>query len=141
MENSSEPITVLLVDDEVEFATTLAKVLRRRGLEVQVANGSQEALRLVSKENFQVVLLDVKMPEKDGLTLFKEVREISPHTSVILMTGHISPEEERSGRSVGAFAYLLKPYPIPDLVELIQKAARRVSGGGHSEKNHERGGT
>ena|GEM_PF-3131067 len=61
-----------------------------------MAHTSQEALHLVSTENLQVVLLDVKMPEKKGLSLFKEIKEISPHTSVILMTGEISSEEEKT---------------------------------------------
>lgn len=137
MEDCTEAIGVLIVDDEVEFAEALAKVLRRRGLAVKEVHTSQEAIQILSVERFEVALLDVKMPDKDGLSLFKEIKRISPRTSVILMTGHISPEEERSGRAVGAFAYLLKPHPIPDLVQLISKAAGASLLEGSWEKGHE----
>lgn len=118
-----EPIRVLIVDDEEEFATGLAKLLGRRGFLVQVALGARQAMELMESGSFQVALLDVKMPERDGFSLLGELREKAPGMAVILMTGHISPEEERSGRKVGAFAYLLKPHPIPDLIELLRRAA------------------
>lgn len=118
-----ESIRVLVVDDEEEFATGLAKVLGRRGFRVEVALGAKQAMELMECGSFQVALLDVKMPDQDGFSLLEEFRKRDPAMAVILMTGHLSPEEERSGRQVGAFAYLLKPHPIMDLIELIQKAA------------------
>ncbi len=118
-----ESIRVLIVDDEQEFATGLAKVLTRRGFHVQVALGGEQAMDLIDSGSFHVALLDVKMPGQDGLCLLKRFRQMAPGMQVILMTGHISPDEEQSGRLVGAFAYLLKPHPIADLIELIRKAA------------------
>lgn len=120
----TEPVSILVVDDEKEFAFSLSKVLARRGFHVQTALSGQEAMDLLSRRGFHVALLDVKMPGQDGLALMKEFQEKAPAMAVILMTGHISPEEELSGKAVGAFAYLLKPHPIPELVELIQKAAK-----------------
>lgn len=125
-------VSVLIVDDEKEFASGLSKVLARRGFQVETALSGQEALELLGRRSFQVALLDVKMPGQDGLALLKIFQERAPAMAVILMTGHISPEEELSGKAVGAFAYLLKPHPIPELVELIQKASQ--SAGSSSQK-------
>ena len=118
-------IRVLLVDDEVEFTTGIGKILRRRGFEVEEAGSAEEALALVEEGCFDVALLDVKMPGMDGIQLLGEFRRIAPNLQVILMTGHLSVKEEESGRKTGAFAYLLKPHPIPELIALIQQAATK----------------
>ena len=124
MDNMSA-IRVLLVDDEVEFTTGLGKILRRRGFDVEVAGGAEAALALLKAGRFDVALLDVKMPGMDGIQLLGEFRRIAPDLRVILMTGHLSVDDEESGRRIGAFAYLLKPYPIPELIALIQQAATK----------------
>ncbi len=120
-------IRLLLVDDEEEFTTGLSKVLARRGFDVHVAAEADSALCMIKSERFHVVLLDVKMPGKDGIQLLGEFKQAAPETPVILMSGHLSVSEEDQGRKMGAFAYLLKPHPIPDLVSLIQKAAGQQS--------------
>lgn len=119
-----DPVSVLIVDDEIEFALGLAKVLGRRGFQVEIALSGKQASELLAARSFQVALLDVKMPGQDGFSLLRVFQERAPAMAVILMTGHISPEEERSGKAVGAFAYLLKPHPIPELVELIRRAVQ-----------------
>jgi DNA-binding response OmpR family regulator len=116
------PIKVLLVDDEVEFAAGLSKVLRRRGFQVEVAADSATGLAMATRDRFDVALLDVKMPGMDGIQLLSEIKRMAPQTQVILMTGHLSMTEETDGLKTGAFAYLLKPHPIPELVEMIRKA-------------------
>ncbi len=116
-------IRLLLVDDEAEFTSGLGKVMRRRGMEVEVAGDGETALKLASSSPFQVVLLDIKMPGLDGIQVLKELKQITPSTEVILMTGHLSANEENEGTKAGAFAYLLKPHPIQDLMVVIQRAA------------------
>ncbi len=117
------PIRVLLVDDEAEFTEGLTKVLRRRGIDVKAASSAAQALSLISGCSFDLVILDVKMPGMGGLEALSEIKRIAPGTKVILMTGHLSPSEEEEGLRAGALAYLIKPYPIPDLVALIQGEA------------------
>lgn len=116
---------ILVVDDETEFTEGLSKVLRRRGMEVRAVSSAAQALSLFSEEAFDLVILDVKMPGMGGLEALSEIKRIAPGTEVILMTGHLSPSEEEEGIRGGALAYLIKPYPIPDLVALIQETARR----------------
>ncbi|MBI5478897.1 MAG: response regulator, partial [Deltaproteobacteria bacterium] len=110
-----------------EFVTFLAKLLRRRGYEVTVAHSGESALELARREEFAVVLLDVKMGGMDGIQVLGELRRLAPRTAVIMLTGHVSRAERQDGLACGAFAYLLKPHPIPDLLAQIEAAAR--SGG------------
>ncbi|MEP0774898.1 MAG: response regulator [Acidobacteriota bacterium] len=119
-------IRVLLVDDEVSFSQTLAKILSRRGFIVATAGSGEEALVALAREPWDVVLLDVKMPDRDGLSVLGDIRAMPDPPEVIMLTGHLSRSEEEAGLSGGAFAYLLKPHPIPDLESRIRDAAQSV---------------
>jgi len=114
---------VLLVDDEATFTASMKKVLSHRGFVVTVAADGLTALPLVAKEHFDVVILDIKMPGMDGIQVLAEIKRISPDVPVILLTGHYSLSEEEDTLRKGAYAYLLKPYPILKLVDLIIAAA------------------
>jgi len=116
-------IKVLLVDDEASFTASMQKVLSRRGFDVKVASDGLSALPLIAGEQFDVVVLDIKMPGMDGIQVLKEIRRFSPDIHVILLTGHYSSNEEEATLKQGAYAYLLKPYPILDLINLITAAA------------------
>jgi DNA-binding NtrC family response regulator len=116
-------LRVLLVDDEVAFTSILSKVLRRRGIEVEVRNCCDGVVDRVLAGGVDVVVLDVKMPGRSGLELLADIKKGSPRTGVILMTGHLSISDEADGLAIGAFAYLLKPHPIADLVERVEAAA------------------
>lgn len=116
-------IKVLLVDDEISFTTSMQKVLSRRGFDVKVASNGLTALHLIAGEQFNVVLLDIKMPGMDGVQVLKEIRRFCPDIHVILLTGHYFSSEEETTLKESAYAYLLKPYPILDLVNLIIAAA------------------
>ena len=118
---------VLIVDDEAEFTETLAKVLRRRAVDVRVAPTGGQALAMLRSRPFPVVLLDVKMPGLDGLQVLAEIRRTLPATRVILMTGHLDAGEQERGAAAGAFAYLLKPYPTEQLLAVIEAAAREAA--------------
>jgi DNA-binding response OmpR family regulator len=129
-------IKVLLVDDEHEFTSILSKILRRRGFEVEVAVDGVSALAALSRQWFDVVLLDIKMPGPDGIQILGEIKSRTPSPEVILLTGHVSVAEESDGLKTGAFAYLLKPHPIPALINAIAAAAARSR-----ETRKEEGGT
>jgi len=116
-------IRVLLVDDEVEFTASMSRVLRRRGFDVEVADNGLAALPLVAGKAFDVVVLDVKMPGMDGIQALQEIKRLSPETRVLVLTGHFSIGEEEELSAGGAYAYLLKPFPILKLVGLITSAA------------------
>lgn len=120
------PGRILVVDDEMEFSSTLSKVLRRRGYAVETRFSGEAALAALAEAPFEVVVLDVKMPGMQGPEVLDAIKHAHPATQVILMTGHLSGGADGNVPSPGAFAYLLKPYPIPDLIAVIDAAVARA---------------
>lgn len=115
---------VLLVDDEEDFATTLAERLELRGFQVSTANDGEEALRLVHEDPPEVMVLDVKMPGLGGMEVLKQMRSDHPKIPVILLTGLGSTRDGIEGMQLGAFDYLMKPIQIEALIEKMREAAR-----------------
>jgi DNA-binding NtrC family response regulator len=117
---------VLLVDDEVAFTETLAKRLRRRGFEVDVAAGGQAALDRVATPGPgpEVILLDLKMPGLDGLEVLRRIKDRRPDLPVIILTGHGTVDSAVAGLKQGAFDYLLKPCDVDLVVDKIGEARR-----------------
>ncbi|MBI5491141.1 MAG: response regulator [Deltaproteobacteria bacterium] len=111
---------VLLTDDEVEFVDSMAKVLRRRGLDVEVAYEGVAALAAVGRERFDVVVLDLRMPRMDGLETLAAIRRRDPQVCVILLTGHADVECVQAALRGGADHYLLKPCSVDDLTAAIE---------------------
>ncbi len=120
-----QPICVLLVDDEVDFLHTLKKRLALRKLSVLAAESGRRSLEILDSESVDVVVLDVKMPEMDGIKAIKKIKRAHPLVEVILLTGHADLEASLEGMSSGAFDYILKPVPIDELVYKIQEAAQK----------------
>lgn len=117
------PIHVLLVDDEERFVLNLAKLLRGRGFEVTTAlDGSAGVAAVESNDSIDVVLLDVKMPGMDGIEALRRIKEASPDTEVIMLTGHANVETGIEAMREGALDYLMKPCDIEDLVAKITEA-------------------
>ena len=113
---------VLLVDDEEEFASTLAERLRYRGITTSIASDGAEALELIEADPPEVVVLDVKMPGFGGLEVLKNLRRTNPQIKVILLTGYGSIKGGIEGMHLGAFEYLTKPVSIEKLIEKMAEA-------------------
>ena len=122
-------IKVLLVDDEVGFTGSLSKVLSSRGYHVKEAKDGLMALSMIGDEHFDVVVLDIKMPGMDGKQVFRELSRLNTETRVIVLTGHYSLAEEEDAWLKSAYAYLLKPCPIFNLVTLIEAAGANIDTG------------
>ncbi len=118
-------VKVLLVDDEVGFTTSLSRILSRRDFDVEVSSDGLSGLARIVQGDFDVVILDVKMPGMNGIQVLSEIRRLSLPTRVVLLTGHFSLPDEETTLKSGAFAYLLKPYPVLKLVQVIESAAAR----------------
>jgi len=123
-----EQLRILLVDDEEDFASTLAERLVLRGFQAEVATSGIDALRHVREDDFSVLILDVKMPGIDGLGLMAEIKRKRPDLPVILLTGHGSVVNAETGMKEGAFDYLMKPIDIDKLIEKIRDAVGREKG-------------
>ena len=117
-----EECKVLLVDDEEDFAATLAERLEMRGLKTTMSTDGEEALALVAAEHPHVVVLDVMMPGLGGLDILKYLRRVNPEVQVILLTGQGSTKEGIEGMKAGAYDYLTKPVEIDQLVDKICQA-------------------
>jgi DNA-binding NtrC family response regulator len=113
---------VLLVDDEERFRTTLAKMLTSEGLTVVARGSGREALQELKSQPFDVVLLDLRMRDMDGLTTLAEVKRLSPGTEAIILTGHASLDAAMEIIKLGGYDYLLKPCPLEDLLLKIEAA-------------------
>ena len=116
---------VLLVDDETEFLETLVKRLRKRNLDVQSVSSGQAALDFLKDAVIDVVVLDVKMPDMDGIETLKRIKNLKPHVEVIMLTGHASIEVAIQGMELGAFDYLMKPMDIDELLYKLQDAYKK----------------
>ncbi len=113
---------VLLVDDEEEFTETLAERMRTRGMEVSTTNSGANALQLVDDEDFDVVVLDLKMPGIDGIEALKRIKRRRPDIQVVLLTGHATIEKGVEAIKEGALEFLEKPIDLSSLTEAIHKA-------------------
>jgi DNA-binding NtrC family response regulator len=118
---------VLLVDDEDDFRETLQKRLRNRKLQVEVAENGYKALEILQTQDFDVVILDVKMPGLDGIETLKEIKMKKPEVEVIMLTGHASIESGIQGMQLGAFDYVMKPVPLDELLDKMRQAYERKS--------------
>jgi len=116
---------VLVVDDERDFLESLVRRLQRRGLDARGAASGTEAIKLVAEDPPEVVVLDVKMPDMDGIATLKAIKDRDPKVEVILLTGHASVGSGVEGVELGAFDYLIKPVKLDDLIERIRDARER----------------
>lgn len=113
-------LKILLVDDEEQFVSALAQRLNLRGFAAEWAVSGAEAVAKAAKTNFDLAILDVKMPRLGGVDLKRELVRIMPKTRFIFFTGHGS-EDEFKACSAEASCYLVKPMPIDELVANIHR--------------------
>lgn len=123
-----EKIGVLIVDDEARFRETTSKLLKKKGFDVTMAESGEEAVDIVKKHSQDVVILDIKMKEMDGLTALLKIKEIAPETRVIMLTGHGTADSAEEALEKKAFDYLNKPCDIDILTIKIKEA--------YAEKHH-----
>ena len=124
-----EDLKVLLVDDEVEFVSTLAERLRLRGVHTRTANDGEEAFREIAADQPQVVVLDVMMPGIGGLKVLERIKADYLAIPVILLTGIGTTQDGLAGMRLGAFDFLMKPLQIEELIQKIEEAMKKGSGG------------
>ncbi len=120
--------SVLVIDDEVDFMETIVNRLQKRNLETVGVTSGEEALKLIDRKPFDVVLLDIKMPGgMDGIETLREIKKRQPLAEVILLTGHASVETSIEGMKLGAFDYLLKPMKFEELLIKMAAAFKKKS--------------
>ena len=130
VETDFKNLKALLVDDEIEFVTTLAERLQIRGIKAQTATDGQEALSMIEKEKPLVVVLDIIMPGISGLKILEYIKKNYPEIQVILLTGRGSTKEGIEGMRLGAFDFLMKPVKIEELIPRMIEAFYKSQGKG-----------
>lgn len=124
--------TVLVVEDEELMRTIVRRLLSDAGFNVFTADSAEAAVKMVTTNNFDVVLTDIKMSGNNGIQLLGQIKDISPETAVVIMTAFSSVESAVDALRKGAYDYITKPFVNEYLVKTVKNAAER---GGLAREN------
>jgi two-component system response regulator FlrC len=113
---------ILVVDDEQQVRVDLFHSLSRQDLTVSVAENGRMALEMLARQPVDLLVTDIKMPEMDGLELLKQAKMICPAVPVIIMTGFATVDSAIHAMRLGAFDYILKPFPMEVMLETVARA-------------------
>lgn len=120
-------VRVLIIDDEEQLVEAFRKKLSRDGLSVTSAFTAREALAIMKKHTFDVCVLDIRLPDMDGVELLKSIKKNEPNLEIIMLTGHASVDTAIQSMKLGAYDYLSKPCKLTELSNVIQKAYEKKS--------------
>ncbi len=122
------PTKILVLDDDARLRDLLRRYLGDQGMSVQVADTATRLRELLMRERFDLIVLDVMMPQEDGLTVLKKLRDTGDGTPVLMLTAQAEVDDRVNGLTLGADDYLAKPFSPPELVARIQAILRRAPG-------------
>lgn len=111
---------ILVVDDDEDIQETLKSLLTRKGYAVDVARDGATAIKMSESTPYNVVLLDMVLPDMEGTQLLVKLKPTTPKTRKIMITGHASLDNAVRALNMGADAYLIKPVSPPDLIKTIE---------------------
>ncbi|MCB0704922.1 MAG: response regulator transcription factor [Saprospiraceae bacterium] len=117
---------ILMVDDERQFSSMTREYLEARGLDVVLEHNGISGLETFKAMPFDLCILDVKMPIKDGFTLAEELRKLKEQIPIIFLTGELEKEQRIRGLKLGADDYVTKPFSMEELFLRVQNILRRV---------------
>ena len=117
---------VLLVEDDGELASFVARVLREEGFEVSTADSARAALTILKQETFNLAILDRMLPDQDGLAVCAEIRRRQLDVGVLMLTARGELEDRVGGLEAGADDYILKPFEVEELIARIRAVLRRT---------------
>ncbi|MEK6766738.1 MAG: response regulator, partial [Planctomycetota bacterium] len=113
---------ILIIDDERDICTSLKYVLSTKGYIVDVARTAGKGVEKIKKNHFNLVLLDMRLPDYDGIKVLEKIKEISPDTEVVILTAYADIKSVIEAMEKNAFSYLPKPFEIPHLISILEKA-------------------
>lgn len=123
MENK---IKLLIVDDEKIAIKNLEHVLKKEGYEIKTTTNGQNALKLLNRHDFDVVLTDLKMEKVDGMQILKRCKEANPDLEVIMITGYATVETAIEAMKHGAYHYIAKPFKLDEVRKVVREASEKV---------------
>jgi two-component system NtrC family response regulator len=119
-----KPLSVLVIDDESVICDACELVLSEKGHAVTMSNTGRDGLNAIRQGRYDIVLLDMKLPDIDGMEILKTVQQEKPGLRIIVMTGYSSISNAVDAIKQGADNYLAKPFTEDELIEAVEKACR-----------------
>jgi len=119
--------TVLVVDDDKLTRFSLSKILGRAGYRIREAASATEGMAAIEEERPGVVLLDIRLPDRDGFAVLRAIRASHPQLPVVMMTAHHTEGMAREAKALGAWAYLAKPCDPAELQSMVSAALAKPS--------------
>jgi len=124
---------ILVVDDESIVLDSCRRVLGAEGFEVSAVISADEAIKTIVNEKPSLLLIDVKMPGRDGMYLMREVKERWPDIPVIVMSGYATRETIAEAAEIGAASFIAKPFTPEELLKTVQKVIQKEENYGKEE--------
>jgi two-component system OmpR family response regulator len=118
---------ILVVDDELGIRTLLSEVLNIAGFQVTIAADGLDALNLIRKNKFDLILLDVNLPKVDGFAILEKIRASAPTQPIIMISARTEKDDVTHGLRLGADDYIRKPFSVEELVLRVENRLRRTS--------------
>ena len=128
-----EKVKILLCEDDENLGTLLCEYLIAKGYDATLCPDGEAGFREFQKEKFDICILDVMMPKKDGFTLAQDIRQMNSQVPIIFLTARVQKEDVLDGFDKGADDYITKPFSMEELVKRVEAILRRVRG----KKNRE----
>ncbi|MEX2485079.1 MAG: response regulator transcription factor [Brumimicrobium sp.] len=121
----SDKVKILLAEDDSNLGLLLNSFIKAKGFDVDLAHDGKQALEKFNNQNYQFIILDVMMPEMDGFTVAKEIRNVDKKIPILFLTAKTMKEDKLEGFSIGADDYLTKPFSMEELVARIEAIIKR----------------
>jgi DNA-binding NtrC family response regulator len=131
--NRLNEMRILVVDDENIVLESCRRVLEAEGFEVVLVPSAEEALKALDRETFSLVLLDLKMPKRDGQFLIGEIKKRAIHVPLMVMTGYSTLSTIKEVANMGIEQFIAKPFTPEELVEAIQEVIGATTGPGEEK--------
>ncbi len=123
----SESFRLLVVDDEPIALRNLVYVLKKEGYDVTGVQSGPEALRLLEKQEFPLVLTDLRMEKVDGMQVLKKAKELWPDSEIIMITGYATVDSAVEAMKAGAYSYVAKPYKLDEVRKVVKEAIEKIT--------------
>jgi len=125
LDNGARRTQILILDDEPIVCKRLRPAFQKAGYDVEAFTDSSSAMARIEQKRFDIVITDLKMQGADGMQLLAWVKEISPDTSVIVITGFATSETAKESFRKGAFDFVAKPFKLSDILDTVRRLEER----------------
>ncbi|MCX5719295.1 MAG: response regulator, partial [Nitrospirae bacterium] len=123
----NDKFRILVVDDEDSIRNRCVQLLQRKDYNVRGVNDGEQALFLITKDRFSLVFTDIRMPGLNGIDLLERIKEMSPDTEVVMITGYGTVENAVEAIKLGAYDYITKPFDMDRLLKVVEHVETKFS--------------